>query len=65
MNPGAPTDTYTDTMLWIADRRRSWNRKPKERRNVARYRLKGFTEGIIPSAATLDIQIACDETENL
>jgi len=23
-----PVDTYTDTKLWIADGRRSWNRKP-------------------------------------
>jgi hypothetical protein len=23
-----PQDLYTDTMLWIADGRRSWNRKP-------------------------------------
>ena len=25
-----PPDTYTDTMLWIADGRRSWNRKPRK-----------------------------------
>jgi len=23
-----PVDLYTDTMLWIMDGRRSWNRKP-------------------------------------
>jgi hypothetical protein len=27
-----PPDTYIDTMLWIADGRRSWNRKLKKPR---------------------------------
>jgi hypothetical protein len=29
----AISDTYFDTMMWVADGRRSWNRKPKKPRD--------------------------------
>jgi hypothetical protein len=33
-------DLYTDTMLWIMDGRRSWNRKPRKPRPAINSRLQ-------------------------